>query len=227
MTHWQRIFSVTVSFAFAATIYFKIGMGTSQAVSHGSFGIAFNIGFAGAVLACISLNVIRVSAWSAVCGSLLGFCILLWLLLIAMISALPGNENIGSELINFVVLWPVIPIFILAVRLPQSIQLLAISTLGWLIVLVVGVQIVMRNAIAAEIKLFETKGGCVLSEKDNNKRIKNLGDIHLHWFIGPSSERFAFVEGERYYFWSYSEMGLSSRHGVPNFLPRTKDMMCN
>jgi hypothetical protein len=226
VNYLQRILIIVFGMLFAAAFYFKFAMGNSQAVSHYGFGLAAIIGFLSVPATLIAANMGKRNVWTAIGGVLIAAAMFSWLFIVSFGAGLPGNEWIGAEMVNAVLFLPFVTAVVLLIRLPKALRTLGISLLICFLLFAIGVQMFMRQTLETQIVLTLQQGGCVLSGREIKKIVQSAKLVSFGWFISPRSDQVYFVEGNKYFKWSYANFGVESRRGEPESFPLTSDLNC-
>jgi hypothetical protein len=227
MNYLQRVLVVGFGALFAAALYFKLAMGSSQAVSHYGFDWAAMIGLLSVPATLVAANIGKRNFWTAIGGVLIATVMLLLLFMVSFAAGLPGNEWIDDGLVNGVLFLPVVTAVTLLVRLPKAFPTLGLSLLISFPFLAVGLPIFMRQTLEAQIAATLKQGGCVLSGREMKKVVQSAKQVRFGWFVSPRSDQIYFVMGKNYSKWSYSNFGVETNfQGQPYIFPLTSDLNC-
>jgi hypothetical protein len=226
VNYLQRVLVIGFGALLAAALYFKLAMGSSQAVSHYGFDWAAMIGLLSVSSTLVAANIGKRNFWTAICGVFFATVMFFWLFMASFVAGLPGNERIDSGLINAVLFLPVVTTVILFVRFPNAVPTFGFSLLISLPLFAMCVQMFLRQALETEIVATIKQGGCVLSGREIKRIVQSANQVSFGWFISPRSDQVYFVEGGKYFKWSYSNFGIESRRGVPKSFQLTSNLSC-
>jgi hypothetical protein len=226
VNYLQRIFVIGLGGLLAAALYFNLAMGNSQIISHHGFNLVAIIGLISVPASLVAMNMGKRNVWTAIWGVLIAVVMFCWLFVVSFGAGLPGSEWIGVEMVNAILFLPLATSIILIVRLPDAMAMFGISVLFSFIALMFSLQIVMRQALEKQVVSTLNSGGCIVTGRASKKTVKSAKEINFGLFIGPRSDQVYFVEGEKYFRWSYSNFGIDTRRGVPKSFPLTNDLSC-
>ena len=210
----------------AAALYFKLAMGNGRMFSHFTLGIAVYIGLFSIPASFVALNFGNRDFWTGSLGVLVAALMFVWLLGLSFVTGMPGTDFIDDGMLNSILILPAISAALLAVRFQKVLPTLGVSLLCSFIVFLVGAKFLMRHLLETQIASTMKQGGCVLVGDGSKKSIQSSKQVVLGWFVGHDSDLVYFVHGAEYFKWSYGNLGLTSRRGVPKSFPMTNDFNC-
>jgi hypothetical protein len=230
MTHWLRIVTVLVGVALGVAVYLLLGLGTAEKVSKYTKDYFLFGGLAAIPLVFLVASTKPFRFWSFFLGIVIAVANFGTCLIVIVAASLPGDEFVPADIARIALSFLLLNAVILAVRFPKTLRLLVGATIATLIATMVILPLYMRVLIDAQLKKTVAAGGCVFTNKPL-RRVTSASEIGIGLFIGHRSDRVIFVEKSGNYTWAYSELGLSSRRGVPvpahaNALPSLKVSNC-
>ena len=116
------------------------------------------------------------------------------------------------------------------IRRPQQILLFLAATAVSLTILVVGLQLAVRSALAQQFSATFAQGGCVIAGDNFNgakmRKVTDQAEVRRGLFIGRDLEPVYFVFHDHYLKWSFSRMDVETRNGSPKENALTDNIRC-